>query len=379
MERWIREKLGQIQELYPPERLEKSRARWQAVWSGEKPEGRYPYLFLPLSFSYYDDHYDAQGGLRAHLDEFIFRGFIDDDFIPAFFPGCRQGAIPGMFGAEEIVVGGAHTNRRTLFEPKDIDALPPPDIAAGASVALYLEMGRYWLEMCEGRIPVHVCDMQGPMDAAAQLYGYDHLFLLAYEDGARYDRLMRLAGEAYCLLWEAQRDALGEHFIGTHLYGWDWVPPSNGATLSADSMAMFSGAFFNEFYLPYLMDIAQRLGPLSVHSCGNFSATVAALGGASCVQAVNASQMTVEQLLEAGWPAEKMIILQEPVERAETVFRLAAEKSLRLNVAFSGLWPRSEGCAGLSNLHPAAWTPRDRARIAEQANKIDGAARAAVV
>lgn len=375
MESWVREKLRRIEELYPPERLEKSKARWRAVWAGEKPEGRYPYLFLPASFSYYDDNYDKEEGLRAYLDEFICRGFVDDDFIPAFFPGCRQGAIPGMLGAKEIVVGRDHTNERILFEPEDIDALPEPSIAAGASATLYLEMGRYWLEMCEGQIPVHVCDMQGPMDAAAQLYGYDNLFLLACDGDVRYDRLMQLVSEAYCLLWKAQRDALGPHFIGTHLYGWDWVPPNNGATLSADSMAMFSGDFFDAYYAGYLKAIAKRLGPLSVHSCGNFAAAADALGAAPFVQAVNASQMTVEELLEAGWPAGKMIILQEPMERAETVFRLAAEKNLRLDVAFAGLWPRdAEG----NNLPPAGWTEADRAHILRQVRQVDAAARAAI-
>ena len=58
-------------------------------------------------------------------------------------------------------------------------------------------------------IPIHVCDMQGPFDAAAQLWGYEELFPSAYEDEEAYDYLMRLMMRAFYLLWEEQKKICG--------------------------------------------------------------------------------------------------------------------------------------------------------------------------
>ncbi|MCL2034527.1 MAG: hypothetical protein FWG94_07325 [Oscillospiraceae bacterium] len=371
MEPWIREKIKQIKELYPDERLEKSKARWRAIWAGETPPGRYPYLFLPVSMNYYNDVFAKETGLTAYLDEFIYRGIIDDDFIPAFFPGCKQGTIPSMFGAKEIVVGRDYTNERILFSAKDIDNLPEPFIHPGTSAFEWLEMQKYYLEECEGEIPVHVCDMQGPMDVSGQLWGYENLFLCAYDDEERFHRLLETASDAFCMLWDAQQKLLGKHFIGTHLYGWDWVPENNGATLSADSMAMLSGDFFEEYYSGHLEKLAKRFGGITVHSCGDFNAVVRRLCAIPGVKAVNASQMTVEQLLDAGWSSEKPIILQEDIERAPTVFALAKEKRLWLNTAFSGLWPLDENDVAI---HPSHWTNEHKNQIKNKAARVNEAA-----
>jgi hypothetical protein len=363
---WVREKLKRVNELYPEERLEKSRARWSAAWAGEQPKDRYPYVFVPLTFNYYNAVMSKEDGLGAYLDEWIYRGFVQDDFIPAFFPGCKQSAIPSMFGAREIVLGSDYTCERILGAPADIDSLRPPSLIPGSPACQWLEMERYYLDECEGEAPIHVCDMQGPMDVCGQLWGYENLFLCAYDDEERYHRLMGLATDAFCALWGAQAELLGENFVGTHLFGWDWVPQGNGASLSADSMAMMSADFFDEYYAPHLKKIAGLFGGLSVHSCGNFGAVLKSLNGIEGVKAVNASQMTVGELLAAGWGADKMMILQEDAGRAEEVFSLARENRLRLDVTFTGLWPIGNG----ATIHPSAWTPAMRAAVAEKAAKI---------
>ncbi|MDR1438635.1 MAG: hypothetical protein LBJ10_01040 [Clostridiales bacterium] len=371
MKNWVREKLKIIGELYPGERIAASKRRIAGMWAGRAPADRYPYTFDTLGFNYYNEVFSKEDGLRAYLDEFIARGAVGDDFIPAFFPGCRQGTIPGMFGAKEIVVGRDHTNERILSRPEDIDSLPYPSIAAGASASGYLEMERYYLEECEGALPVHVCDMQGPMDAAAQLWGYDNLFLCAYDDEKRFHRLLGLCTEAYCILWEAQRDLLGGNFVCTHLFGSSWAPLGNGATLSADSMAMVSEDFFAEYFQPHLEAAASRLGMLSVHSCGDFGAVAGALGRLGCVHAVNASQMTAGELLGAGWDRGKMIIQMEHIDNAAGVFALARENGLRMDATFVGLWPAAPGGG---NAPAQSWTPAQAELVAKRALEVGRAA-----
>ena len=78
------------------------------------------------------------------------------------------------------------------------------------------------------------------------------LFLCAYDDESRFNKLMDITAEAFCILWDAQAKLLGDSFIGTHLFGWSWVPEGSGASMSVDSMAMISGDFFMEFYVPHI-------------------------------------------------------------------------------------------------------------------------------
>ncbi len=371
MKAWVREKLNQIAELYPEQRLAESRARWRAVWAGAPPKDRYPYVWNPMGFNYYNTVYAKEEGLRAYLDEIVGRGFLQDDFIPAFFPGCKQSTIPCMFGAQEVVLGGDYSTKRLLHSYEDIDRLPAPTFSPGTPAALWLQMEEYYLGECEGRLPVHVCDMQGPMDVAGQLIGYDQLFLSAFDDEERFHRLLRICCDAFIVLWNAQKELLGERFVATHLFGWDWAL-QDGASLSADSMAMVSGAFFAEHYSRHLQYIADALGPLSVHSCGNFSATAAPLGRLPCVRAANASQMSVEALLDAGWDAGKMIILLADPGSAKAMFDMARNRGLRLDVSFVWQAPRGEG----GPVPPARWTKEQREAMRRADEAVAAAARA---
>lgn len=375
MRAWVRDKVDKINELYPERRVEESKARWRAIWEGRRPEGRYPYMFNPVSFNYYDKVFDNDEGLRAYLDEFIYRGFLDDDFIPAFFTVCRQSMIPSMFGAKEIIRGNDYTCERILKKPEDIDALPYPAILPGTPASKLLDIQRHYAEECEGEIPVHVGDMQGPMDVAGQLFGYDNLFLCAYDDPVRFRRLLDICSEAFEILWDAQKMLLGNLFIGTHLWGWDWVPENNGYTLSADVLAMISEDFFIEFYRDCLEKIAERGRGVVVHSCGDISAVVKALGETNGVKGVHVSQMSVPRLLDAGWDGRKMIICPESANNAHYIFEIVRERNLSVNYAVCDLWPvDKDGQA----LHPSAWTPEHRALMKQKAKRVNRFAAAAM-
>lgn len=44
MRKWVREKIRIIRELYPQERLEKSKERYRRLWRGEEPADRLPFV-----------------------------------------------------------------------------------------------------------------------------------------------------------------------------------------------------------------------------------------------------------------------------------------------------------------------------------------------
>ena len=254
----IREKIDRLGELYPPERLALSKERIRRVWRGEPPLDRLPFVLIPPGFSYYDDVFEPEEGLTRYLDEFLRRGIAGDDYIPAFFTGCRMGAMPSLFGAKEAVRGGDYSCLRLLTDEASVRALPEPRILPGSPAKAWLDAQRYYLEETEGAIPVHVNDMQGPLDVCGQLWGYENVLAEPYEDEELYDFLLGRVTDGFLLLWNEQKRILRDALLPTHLYAWDWVPPDNGATLSADSLVMLSPDFFRRWYKPALERVSPR-------------------------------------------------------------------------------------------------------------------------
>jgi len=362
----IRQKLEQIDALFPPERLEKSKERWTRLWQGEAPLDRYPFLFAPFQFGYYCAGLTPEECLLANLDDILAHGQTRDDFIPAFFPGCRQSTIPSMFGAEEIVVDGDYSCRHLIGDPEDIDRLPEPSLGPGTVAYDWLVMEEYALDATEGRLPVHPTDMQGPADVCGQLWGYDAFLASAYEDPERYHRLMTSVTEAFIRFWDAQRRLCGDRFVGTHLYGWNWVPADAGASISADSLVMVSPAYYREFYQPYLQRIGETFGGMAVHSCGDFSAVIPDLCATPTLKAVNAGQMTVAELHNAGVDARTLIIAWAAPDNLEEIFQLIRDRRLRVDMTIGGIWPTTP--QGVKPL--AEWTTEDRDVMREFEDRV---------
>ena len=361
MKEWIKEKLKIINELYPTERMEKSKERYRRLWSGEEPLDRLPFVLIP-TFGYYDHVFSGEEGLHAYLDEFINRGFVNDDFIPSFFQGCRMGMIPSMFGAKEIVLGNDYTCGRIMETIEDGANLRDYCLSENSVPSQWLKLQRYYLEETEGNIPVHVCDMQGPLDAAGQMWGYENLLAAPYEEPEIYEHVMDLVTGAFICLWKEQQKNLGNAIVPTHLFGWDWVPENNGVSVSTDSLAMISPSFFDDFYRGYLERISHELGRLTVHSCGQFGHLVKELYKTDGLIAVNAGQMTIEQLLNAGISTDKIIVNRVDYEISHQIMSLIQKNRLKVALTFRGLWPKTD---------PSEWSSNDRKEILNKAAEME--------
>lgn len=363
MRKIIREKLEKIRELYPEERKNASIKRWEAVWDKTKKADRRPFVYYSPLFDAYNALHTAEERLQASLDEIIVRGQVGDDFVPSVFCGCRQSTIPNMFGAKEVIKGTDATCDKILFKIEDIDSLQKGTIYPGSVAQMWLDMQKYIIEETEGELPVHVVDMQGPFDVAGQMFGYDNLFVCAYDDEERYDRLMGLITQAYIDFWKAQQAVCGDLFIGTHLFAWDYVPKNNGATMSIDSLVMVSPDFYDEFYKKYIEKMADTFGGLVVHSCGDFRHVVPSLMQTRGLKGINASQLSLRQLINAGMSTDMVGILTLPLEGLQELSSVIRETNIRVDPAFFGNW----SIFGPSVPPVEEWTAGQR----EQLHRID--------
>jgi hypothetical protein len=317
--------------------------------SNETPD-RYPFIYCSLGFNYYDDVMPPKERLDRTLDEIIAHGHTRDDFIPQFFPGCRVATIPDMFGAREnvhVLPDGTKSYSvcdKLFGSDGDLRNIPDPVIGPNGIAASWLDMQHYVLEETDGRLPVSVIDMQGPMDVAGQLWGYDNLFLDAVTDGEKARALLTKCTTAFIMLWQKQQDLVGDRFVGTHLFGWSWAEegPNHGASLSMDSLAMVSGDFFTEHTREHLVRISEAFNGLTIHSCGNFSAVVPGLNETPGIEAVNSSQMSLGELVDAGLDPELFITVTRGFADLGDEYRLIRRNHLNVEMTISDVWPAGD-------------------------------------
>jgi hypothetical protein len=266
-----------------------------------------------------------------------------------------------MFGAKEIVEvrndGSLEygISERLLGPDDDPENLPDPDITAGSIASNWLEMQKYVLEETDGRLPISVIDMQGPMDVAGQLWGYENLFMDAMSGGTKSHNLLTKCTTAFIRLWQKQVDLLGDLFVGTHLWGWSWVESGagHGATVSMDSMAMISADFFLEHTREHLLRISKEFGGLTIHSCGKFGGVIPGINSIPGIEGINASQMTIQQLLDAGASPDLFFVLLLDYSRLAEEYALIKSGNLKVEMTVGGVWP--EGRQSIEQFGELDW------------------------
>jgi hypothetical protein len=347
-------KLDRIDELFPSERLARSKERWRRLWTGRAPLDRLPFTYTPVSLGYWDIT-PRERRLMDSLDEFIARGIMDDDFIPGLFAGCHQGAMSSLFGARtfEVLNGDVlDTNCEQLFQTlEDAERLEPPRMRPESVPARWIADDRWYLEQTDGRIPLHVVEAFGPVEIAAKLWGYDNLLVAPRLAPELFRRVMGYATDAFMLFVDAQRAAVGDLLIETSLNAHDWVPTGATINLGMDSLAMLSPAFFTEHCAPWLAMIADRYAPLTVHSCGWFPQLIRTICGEPFINGLHLGQMTLPELVDAGLDDRVVAIpAGVSVETLPEVMKLARAGHLRINCTIGGLWCSPK---------PQEWTARE--------------------
>lgn len=323
-----KEKLKIVSDIFPTERVEKSKERWRRLWEDEDPLDRFPFTFLPLTFNYYDAGVSPDKRLQDTLDDLIARRGIVDDFVPSLFPGCKQSTMPSLFGAREVVLDGDFSAERIIRGIDDFRNLPDPEIRVGSPAWEWLEMQKYVLDETDGALPIHVTDSQGPLDIAGSMAGYEQILLLPYTDEDLYFSFMNKLADAFIMYWEMQKRLVGDLFIGTHLGAHEYVPPSFGCALSADSLVMLSEDFYVSFYEPIVKKISDAFGGLCIHSCGNWAHLIKRITDADYISGIHTGQMSTKATFEAGFNSKK--VLSDETSHAEITEHFAVTREHKL-------------------------------------------------
>ena len=359
--------LQELNDKFSHDRLERSKKRWIDVENGKIPDDRFPFTLEFPYFNVYNVSHPPEQRLNIFTKAYSFLSQFDDDTVPVVFPGLDHATIPSMFGAKPVQAGMETTSEKMIFDVADIDKLPEPLVLPGSPAEYWVEAERYMKEASEDKILISVCDMQGPFDACAQIWGYDDMFICAYQDPEYYDKIITKLTDAFILLWQKQKETLGAAFQGTHLFGWGFVLPENGVTVSVDSLVMISVDFYEKYYRPYLRKIYDALGPITIHSCGDFSHLVPSLCQTEEIKAINTSQMTIGQMTEAGFDVSKGLLVFVSFDDLEREIGIARREGIIPRLCITDVWPKNDE-GQIADV--GTWTNRHFAQIQDKVNRI---------
>jgi hypothetical protein len=298
----------EIERRYPPERTERSKARLRAVWKLELPPDRLPFVFVdvpttpggPECYSA-DGIYSDEESLRLQLNLIIDRAELQDDYIPSLYPGCRLGTIPTAFGAQEVRAGGHYWPQPVIRDASDAFELGRPDFRTQGVAAAMLERIRHYRRATQGRIPIQLLDMQGPLDLAGLMWGVEPLLVAMHTSPDAVHRLLQRMTEAFIeyvrLVWEAAEGDLVPFHCSPAL----WMPHDRGIALSEDLLAVISPRLYPIFARPYNEQIAAAFGGCTIHSCGDVGHNLRVLAETRGLAAVhfNSGETSLSRILGA--------------------------------------------------------------------------------
>jgi len=222
------------------------------------------------------------------------------------------------------------------------------------------------MEQTGYQIPVNCAETFGPMEIAPKLTGYEVLFTAVYEDPERFNRLMDLSFDAYVLFFEKQKEICGDLFMPYSMGAFNWAPKEVTVSASMDIMPMLSKDFFVEYALPSLQRIADKYGPVSIHSCGWYPQLIPAICDADCINGLFVTQMSLTELVDAGLNKNVVAIVGVYAEEIEKTRELIDKHDLRVLANISTMW---------TGTPPKDWTQADIDEIREKNARVLNALR----
>jgi hypothetical protein len=276
--------VDEIERRYPPERIARSRARLAATWNLERPPDAVPFVFLGFPDTTGVDG-NALGEARLpreemlayQLEQILARSALDDDYIPSLFPGVRQALLPSAYGAREEFSSDHLWPVPLLTDAEQAYDLIHPDLTREGLAAEFLELTRFFRRATEGRLPVQMPDMQGPLDQAGNMLGVERLMVEMYDHPAAVHHLLNHMTQDFITYMHLQEAASDGTLVPIHCMPVVWLPPGRGMALSEDLLAVISRRFYPEFARPYNERVAAEFGGVVIHSCGSWQHNLSSL------------------------------------------------------------------------------------------------------
>lgn len=198
---------------------------------------------------------------QRHLDE------VDDDFVPYFMPWYGTGVLASAFGCENRYAGGdPGVSSSAVHTIREAAKLKKPDLHTAGEMPRVLETISYARQ--NSNLPVGLTDMCSPLNALAQICGYDNLYVWMYEEPGLVHDLMALVCETVIDWVKLQKEYIGEPLDQSNGLQGVWSPKGVGIWLSDDDLVSMNAELYETFVVPYYSKVFETFGGASLHYCG---------------------------------------------------------------------------------------------------------------
>jgi hypothetical protein len=216
---------------------------------------------------------DPKKFLEAQLEEIDGQSKLRGDLVPALCPTLGVIAIPSAFGAEVVWWENDFPAVRPLIgdDTDKIRSLARPAINDG-ELGRILEYTRAFLERTQGRMPIRLGDIQGPLDNAALIFGHTAFLEALITAPRQVHLLLDMITDLMIEFAAAQRGlvhAAGAEFVPSSFQ--PWLPDGRGISVANDVAVMLSPELHDEFGVPYLNRLSDAFGGIYIHSCGDWT------------------------------------------------------------------------------------------------------------
>lgn len=228
-----------------------------------------------------------EDGFFKHLSQ------VDDDTIPYFMPWFGTGVIASSFGCKvKDATGfgddpGIITN--CINSISDIAKLKLPDPNSDGLMLKVLEYIDFARKNSD--LPVGLTDMNSPLCTAAQMCGYENLFIWMYEEPAAVHELFDIIAETFINWVKLQKQHIGEPLNRSNGLQGVWSPKGVGVWVSDDDLVSMSPELYENFVVPINSRVFDSFGGGSVHFCGRGTHQIDNLLKTSNIRVVNNSPM----------------------------------------------------------------------------------------
>jgi hypothetical protein len=296
-----------------------------------------------------DRLFDPEKLLGAQLEEIDGRLAYRGDFVPALCPELGVVGIPSAFGCEVIWWENDLPAVRPAIgdDPEAVYDLPRPSVTDGV-LGRILDYTRYFIERTQGRYPIRLADIQGPLDSAALIFGHNNFLTALYTHPKEVHYLLQMVTNLTIEFVQAQREIVHSRQaeFAPSLFQ-PWMPDGFGVSVSNDECVMISAAMHDEFHVPYLNQMSEAFGGVYVHCAAGHqfpawrkSTSCAAWSSEPPKRLLNPCWSTLQA--KSFWPAASVFTAISSFRAWPTLWSARCAPA-RPVAAFSSMWTSPTG------------------------------------
>jgi hypothetical protein len=195
--------------------------------------------------------------------------------VPNFLePWYGIGTVAACFGQDYIWEDGQAPAMRPKFqsvtEALEYPAIPVAKTAIGKHT---LEMIDYFLNQCDCRLPMSLCDIQSPLNVAGYIVDMTGFFTDVYDKPEQVRVLLNRLADLLVEFNQEQLKRIGDLSVWPG-HGFASCRAFDGLGLSDDNSLMLSNKHYRELAAPALARAGKPFGGAGFHSCGNWTGKI---------------------------------------------------------------------------------------------------------